>query len=71
MFFMGTSILIKYQTIKAEHKTVVPVTREPLIFTIDNMPENAIVSASGTAGFSPQPADLAPTRRKFDAPSSH
>jgi len=54
MHFMGRTILIKYQTIKAEHKTVIRVTEEPLIFTIDNMPESTIVSIFGIAGFSPQ-----------------
>ncbi|MBW2651082.1 MAG: hypothetical protein JRC66_08795 [Deltaproteobacteria bacterium] len=51
---MGKSIFIKYKTTKTEHEAMAHVGEKPLIFTIDNLSENTIVSVSGVAGFSPR-----------------
>ena len=54
MFFMGKSIFIRYQTIKTEYETMIHIGEKPLIFTIDNLSENTIVSISSAAEFSPR-----------------
>jgi hypothetical protein len=52
MFFTGKSIFIRYQTVKTEHEAMVHIGEKPLIFTIDNLFENTIVSVSSVAEFS-------------------
>ena len=52
--FMGKSIFIRYQTIKTKYETMIHIGEKPLIFTIDNLSENTIVSISSAAEFSPR-----------------
>lgn len=56
MFFTGKSIFIRYQAIRPQHEPMVHVGEKALIFTIDNLSENAIVSVSSAAEL--LPADL-------------